>query len=181
MSKIFVLDYSNSEIKIIDNCPSEWSAEDIDNYLFGEDGLNLNPNTCHYMYGEGIEVNNLTYSKMPVKVDFYGQASQQTKDINTAIKNLMKTTGLVNLDMTKDKEGKNEDYCGYIIRACDGVESIEEVLVTHIKLQNDTLFYKAKGDLNDDDWQNLANDVVCGNLAMLYEAVYEKIENELGE
>ena len=31
----------------------------------------------------------------------------------------------------------------------------------------------------DEDWQNLSDDVISGNLDMLYDAVYAKIEEEM--
>ena len=60
------------------------------------------------------------------------------------------------------------------------VEDVEEVEVMQIKLENDTLWYMAKGkEIVDEDWQNLSDDVISGNLDMLYDAVYAKIEEEM--
>ena len=52
----------------------------------------------------------------------------------------------------------------------------------NIKLENDFLFYMAKGlEGEDEDWQDLASDVTLGNLDMLYDAVYSKIKEEIEE
>ena len=62
--KLVILDYSNSQVRIIDNCPADWKHENVeklDDYMFGEENLDLNPDTCYYMCGEGIEVTNETY------------------------------------------------------------------------------------------------------------------------
>lgn len=38
----------------------------------------------------------------------------------------------------------------------------------------------AKGkEIVDEDWQNLSDDVISGNLDMLYDAVYAKNEEEM--
>lgn len=75
--KLVILDYENSQLRIIDNCPTNWNSEnieDMEDYMFGEEHLNLNPNMCYYMHGNGIEVVNETYTpkneSMSIKVDF---------------------------------------------------------------------------------------------------------------
>ena len=71
-------------------------------------------------------------------------------------------------------------YLINIIRSLDVCEDVEEVEVMQIKLENDTLWYMAKGkEIVDEDWQNLSDDVISGNLDMLYDAVYAKIEEEM--
>lgn len=75
--KLVILDYENSQLRIIDNCPTNWNSEnieDMEDYMFGEEHLNLNPHMCYYMHGNGIEVVNETYTpkneSMSIKVDF---------------------------------------------------------------------------------------------------------------
>lgn len=54
-------------------------------------------------------------------------------------------------------------------------------MVKNIKLENDSLFYMAKGqDGEDEDWQDLTSlDVILGSPDMLYDAVYNKIKEEI--
>lgn len=89
----------------------------------------------------------------------------------------MGTTSQTTLDLTKNLNGEDTSYSAYIIRSLDVCENVEEVEVMQIKLENDTLWYMAKGkEIVDEDWQNLSDDVISGNLDMLYDAVYAKIE-----
>lgn len=84
------------------------------------------------------------------------------------------------LDLTQNENGEDTSNSAYIIRSLDVCEDVEEVEVMQIKLENDTLWYMAKGkEIVDEDWQNLSDDVISGNLDMLYDAVYAKIEEEM--
>lgn len=38
---IAILDYSASEVRLIKNCPDSWEEEQIEEYIYGEDGLDL--------------------------------------------------------------------------------------------------------------------------------------------
>lgn len=185
--KLVILDYSNSQVRIIDNCPADWKHENVeklDDYMFGEEYLDLNPDTCYYMCGEGIEVTNETYipkdGKMPAMIDFTQKKVQLHNEMLLSIKKLMSETAQTNLDLSKAKN--NDEICrsAYIVRMLDGCE-VEEVEVMNIKLENESLFYMAKGqDGEDEDWQDLTSlDVTLGSLDMLYDAVYNKIKEEI--
>lgn len=187
--KLVILDYDNSQIRIIDNCPANWNSEnieDLEDYMFGEEHLNLNPDMCYYMHGNGIEVINETYvpkdSKMPAMKNFTKKKVQLHNEMLQSIKDLMAETGKNNLDLCKDKNDEEICRSAYIVRAKDGCE-VEEVEVMNIKLENDSLFYMAKGqDEVDEDWQDLTSlDVTLGCLDMLYDAVYAKIEEEVNK
>lgn len=175
---LYIFDYSNSEVKIVNNCPSDWQVniENVENYMFGEDKLDLNPNTCYYMFGDGIKVNVQACSMqdgLPSKIDFYAYKSNLKNCILEAIKDIMKKGNVTEIDLTQDVMGNEVSYEGYLIRSYD---TVEEVLITSLKLDGDTLYYKAKGEgYQDDDWQNLRDDVVGDNCEMLYDAVYDKI------
>lgn len=63
--KLVILDYENSQVRIINNCPTNWNSEnieDLEDYMFDGEHLNLNPDMCYYMHGNGIEVVNETYT-----------------------------------------------------------------------------------------------------------------------
>lgn len=187
--KLVILDYENSQVRIINNCPTNWNSEnieDLEDYMFGEEHLNLNPNMCYYMHGNGIEVVNETYTpkneSMSIKVDFSSRKEKLHEEMLQCIKNLMGTTSQTTLDLTKNLNGEDTSYSAYIIRSLDVCENVEEVEVMQIKLENDTLWYMAKGkEIVDEDWQNLSDDVIPGNLDMLYDAVYAKIEKEMNK
>lgn len=96
------------------------------------------------------------------------------------IKKLMLSASQTILDLTQNENGEDTSNSAYIIRSLDVCEDVEEVEVMQIKLENDTLWYMAKGkEIVDEDWQNLSDDVISGNLDMLYDAVYAKIEEEM--
>lgn len=96
------------------------------------------------------------------------------------VKKLMLSASQTILDLTQNENGEDTSYSAYIIRSLDVCEDVEEVEVMQIKLENDTLWYMAKGkEIVDEDWQNLSDDVISGNLDMLYDAVYAKIEEEM--
>lgn len=185
--KLVILDYSNSKVRIIDNCPADWmheNVETLEDYMFDEESLNLNPDTCCYMCGEGIEVTNETYvpkdSKMPAMKDFTKKKVELHNEMLQSIKDLMAETGKSNLDLCKNRNDEEICRSAYIVRAQDGCE-VEEVEVRSIKLENDSLFYIAKRqDGEDEDWQDLTSlDVTLGSLDMLYDAVYSKIKEEI--
>ena len=186
--KLVILDFSHSKVRVIDNCPADWKHENVEkleDYMFDEENLDLNPDTCNYMFGEGIEVTNETYvpkgSKIPAMKDFTKKKVQLHNEMLQSIKDLMTETGKGNLDLCKDKNDEEISRFAYIVRAQDGCE-VEEVEVMSIKLENDSLFYMAKGqDGEDEDWQDLAHDVILGNLDLLYDAVYSKIKEEIEE
>lgn len=185
--KLVILDYSNSQVRIIDNCPADWKHENVeklDDYMFGEENLDLNPDTCYYMCGVGIEVTNETYipkdGKMPAMIDFTQKKVQLHNEMLQSIKDLIAETGKGSLNLGKDKNDDEICRTAYIVCMQDGC-GIEEVEVMNIKLENDSLFYMAKGqDGEDEDWQDLTSlDVTLGSLDMLYDAVYNKIKEEI--
>lgn len=45
------MNYATSEVTIIDNCPDDWEEEQVNDYLYGEDGLNLRESDIYYMSG----------------------------------------------------------------------------------------------------------------------------------
>jgi len=61
---IAVLCYGTCEVDIIRNVPDFKTEEEIDNFLFGEDGCNYNPSEVSYMYPieptQDIRINDLT-------------------------------------------------------------------------------------------------------------------------
>ena len=138
----------------------------------------------YYMHGNGIEVVNETYTpkskNMPSKVDFSSIKEKLHEEMLQCIKKLMLSASQTILDLTQNENGEDTSYSAYIIRSLDVCEDVEEVEVMQIKLENDTLWYMAKGKESvDEDWQNLSDDVISGNLDMLYDAVYSKIEEEM--
>lgn len=185
--KLVILDYENSQVRIINNCPTNWNSEkieDLEDYMFDGEHLNLNPDMCYYMHGNGIEVVNETYTpkskNMPSKVDFSSRKEKLHEEMLQCIKKLMLSASQTILDLTQNENGEDTSYSAYIIRSLDVCEDVEEVEVMQIKLENDTLWYMAKGkEIVDEDWQNLSDDVISGNLDMLYDAVYAKIEEEM--
>ena len=46
--KLVILDYENSLVRIINNCPTNWNSEnieDLEDYMFDGEHLNLNPDS----------------------------------------------------------------------------------------------------------------------------------------
>lgn len=54
------MNYATSEVTIINNCPDDWEEEQINDYLYGEDGLNLRESDVYYMSGN-ISLNKKEY------------------------------------------------------------------------------------------------------------------------
>ena len=166
--KLVILDYENSQVRIINNCPTNWNSEnieDLEDYMFDGEHLNLNPDMCYYMHGNGIEVVNETYTpkskNMPSKVDFSSRKEKLHEEMLQCIKKLMLSASQTILDLTQNENGEDTSYSAYIIRSLDVCEDVEEVEVMQIKLENDTLWYMAKGkEIVDEDWQNLSDDVI---------------------
>lgn len=121
-------------MRIIDNCPADWKHENVeklDDYMFGEESLDLNPDTCYYMCGEGIEVTNETYipkdGKMPAMIDFTQKKVQLHNEMLQSIKDLMAETGKGSLDLGKDKNDEEICRSAYIVRMQNGYEVEEEM------------------------------------------------------
>lgn len=51
---IAILDYSTAEITLVKNCPDSWEEEDIEEYIYGEDGLDISASNTYYMVGNNI-------------------------------------------------------------------------------------------------------------------------------
>ena len=89
--KLVILDYENSQVRIINNCPTNWNSENIEDYMFDGEYLNLNPDMCYYMHGNGIEVVNEIYTpkskNMPSKVDFFQEKKNSMKKCCSVLKN----------------------------------------------------------------------------------------------
>lgn len=92
--KLVILDYENSQVRIINNCPTNWNSEnieDLEDYMFDGEHLNLNPDMCYYMHGNGIEVVNETYTPkskiMPSSWTFLQEKKNSTKKCCSVLKN----------------------------------------------------------------------------------------------
>lgn len=198
-AKLVVLDYKRNEVKVFEKCPSEWSGEEIEDFLYMENSLDLTPGYCEYMYGKELEVKtqdfqtammeinknsegkevNLpsTDNKKIKRVDFAAKRSQLMKDTINEIKNIFKDNGIEELDLILDDEGNERYTDGYIIRNNYGCGSPQEVKVTYLKFENDKLWYVGESeDYTDEDWQDLYDDVVSDNLDLLYDAVCDRID-----
>lgn len=49
---IAILNYSTGEVTLIGNCPDSWEEEQIEEYIYGKDGLNLRESDTYYMCGD---------------------------------------------------------------------------------------------------------------------------------
>ena len=49
---IAIFNYSTGEVTLIGNCPDSWEEEQIEEYIYGEDGLNLSESDTYYMCGD---------------------------------------------------------------------------------------------------------------------------------
>ena len=103
------------------------------------------------------------------RINYAAQRSDLFQNIITSIKTMLVENNLDSISL-EDKEDK---YLGYIIRSGN---QLEEVLVTEVKLDGDSILYKAKEN-TDDQWSDLEEDVVADNVDMLYDAVYDKISD----
>lgn len=56
---IAILDYSASEVRLIKNCPDSWEEEQIEEYIYGEDGLDLSESSTYYMCGDAVSIKQL--------------------------------------------------------------------------------------------------------------------------
>lgn len=56
-ARLIVMDHESGAVKIIEECPNNWKEEQIEEFLYSEGGLDLNPSSCYYMYGKDIKVN----------------------------------------------------------------------------------------------------------------------------
>lgn len=56
-ARLIVMDLGSGEIKIIEECPNDWKDEQIEDFLYSESGLDLNPSSCYYIYGKDTKVN----------------------------------------------------------------------------------------------------------------------------
>lgn len=60
---IVILNYSGTSVKVVSGTPDDWESEQIEDYLFGEDGENLNPDEVYYMCSDVLNVSISEYSK----------------------------------------------------------------------------------------------------------------------
>lgn len=60
---IVILNYSDTSVKVVSGTPDDWESEQIEDYLFGEDGENLNPDEVYYMCSDVLNVSISEYSK----------------------------------------------------------------------------------------------------------------------
>lgn len=60
---IVILNYSDTSVKVVSGAPDEWESEQIEDYLFGKDGENLNPDEVYYMCSDVLNVSISEYSK----------------------------------------------------------------------------------------------------------------------
>lgn len=58
---IAILDYSASEVRLIKNCPDSWEEEQIEEYIYGEDGLDLSERSTYYMCGDSVSIKQEEY------------------------------------------------------------------------------------------------------------------------
>ena len=103
------------------------------------------------------------------RINYAAQRSDLFQNIITSIKTILVENNLDSISL----EDKKDKYLGYIIRSGN---QLEEVLVTEVKLDGDSILYKAKEN-TDDQWSDLEEDVVADNVDMLYDAVYDKISD----
>lgn len=58
---IAILDYSASEVRMIKNFPDSWKEEQIEEYIYGEDGLDLSESSTYYMCGDAVSIKQEEY------------------------------------------------------------------------------------------------------------------------
>ena len=58
---IAILDYSASEVRLIKNCPDSWEEEQIEEYIYGEDGLDPSESSTYYMFGDAVSIKQEEY------------------------------------------------------------------------------------------------------------------------
>lgn len=108
-------------------------------------------------------------------VDFTKKRMELHKEIENAIKDLMKEKQVEEIDLTTD-EGIHDT--GWLVRGFCGASTVEEVQVTAIKLEGNTLFYKGKNTWEtDSDWLpfDVSDNVIAGTIDTVYDAVYQRI------
>lgn len=59
---ISIMNYATSEVTLITGCPDDWEGEQIENYLYGEDGLNLRESDIYYMVGNFIDITKKNFN-----------------------------------------------------------------------------------------------------------------------
>ena len=76
---IAILDYSASEVRLIKNCPDSWEEEQIEEYIYGEDGLDLSESSTYYMCGDAVSISRKNTS--------HKSGASWLRTINQIIKN----------------------------------------------------------------------------------------------
>lgn len=108
-------------------------------------------------------------------VDFTKKRMELHKEIENAIKDLMKENDVKELDLTTDEDVLD---AGWIIRGFCGDSTVEEVQVAAIKLDGNTLLYKGKNTWEtDSDWLpfDVSDNVIAGTIDTVYDAVYQRL------
>ena len=60
---IVILNYSDTSVKVVSGAPDDWESEQIEEYLFGEDGLDLDSDDVFYMCSNVLNISISEYSK----------------------------------------------------------------------------------------------------------------------
>lgn len=59
--QIAIMNYATSDVRIIWGCPDEWDEEDIEKYLYSDEGLDLRESDCFFMAGDEINLKQEAY------------------------------------------------------------------------------------------------------------------------
>ena len=108
-------------------------------------------------------------------IDFTKKRMELHKEIENAIKNLMKEKQVEEIDLTTDEDIHDT---GWLVRGFCDASTVEEVQVEAIKLEGNTLFYKGKNIWEtDSDWFpfDVSDNVIAGTIDTVYDAVYQRI------
>ena len=108
-------------------------------------------------------------------VDFTKKRMELHKEIENAIKDLMKGKEVKEIDLTTDEDTYDT---GWIVRCFYGESTVEEVQVAAIKLDGNTLLYKGKNTwITDSDWLpfDVSDNVIAGTIDTVYDAVFQRI------
>lgn len=105
-------------------------------------------------------------------IDFTKKKIELHKEMENAIKDLMKEKSVTEIDLTTHLDTYDT---AWLIRSNI---SIEEVQVASIKLDGNKLLYKAVNEWGiDDEWMpfDVCEDVIAATIDSVYDAVFQRI------
>ena len=111
-------------------------------------------------------------------IDFAQKRIELHKEMENAIRCLMKDKSISEIDLTEDEGVYGR---AWVIRSNYYEGGLEEVQVTELKLEGEDLYYKGIGsEEEDEDWQpfDIKDTMVACTIDSVYEVVYERLKKK---